>query len=41
MDHSRRDFLKTAGCLTIGFSITQLPFAGAALPLQELPDSLK
>ena len=41
MDHSRRDFLKTAGCLTIGFSFTQLPFAGAAFPLQELPDSLK
>jgi CO/xanthine dehydrogenase Mo-binding subunit len=40
MDRSRRNFLKTTGCLTIGFSLTQLPFA-AALPLQELPGSLR
>ncbi len=40
-DHSRREFLKTAGCLTIGFSLSQLPVAAAMLPKQELPGSLK
>ncbi|MCF6407324.1 molybdopterin-dependent oxidoreductase [Chitinophaga filiformis] len=41
MDQSRRDFLKTAGCLTIGFSFSAPYIAGSALPLQELPGSLK
>lgn len=41
MDQSRRDFLKTAGCLTIGFSLGYLYAAGSTLPLQELPGSLK
>ena len=41
MDQSRRDFLKTTGCLTIGFSLSALYPATSALPLQELPGSLK
>ena len=41
MDQSRRDFFKTAGCLTIGFSLGNLYTAGSPLPLQELPGSLK
>jgi len=41
MDQSRRDFLKTAGCLTIGFSLSALYPAGSTLPLQELPGSLQ
>lgn len=41
MDQSRRDFLKTAGCLTIGFSLGAPYVADSTLPLQELPGSLK
>ncbi|SDG27688.1 xanthine dehydrogenase family protein molybdopterin-binding subunit [Chitinophaga filiformis] len=41
MDQSRRDFLKTAGCLTIGFSFGAPYVTDAILPLQELPGSLK
>jgi CO/xanthine dehydrogenase Mo-binding subunit len=41
MDQSRRDFLKTAGCLTIGLSFGASYIAGSTLPLQELPGSLK
>lgn len=41
MDQSRRDFLKTAGCLTIGFSLGALYTASSTLPLQELPGSLQ
>ena len=41
MDQSRRDFLKTAGCLTIGFSLGAVYPAGSTLPLQELPGSLQ
>jgi len=41
MDQSRRDFLKTAGCLTIGFSLSALYPAGSTMPLQELPGSLQ
>jgi nicotinate dehydrogenase subunit B len=41
MEQSRRDFLKTTGCLTIGFSLGALYTATSALPLQELPGSLK
>lgn len=42
MDQSRRDFLKTTGCLTIGFSLgTLYTAASSALPLQELPGSLQ
>ncbi|HEY1166154.1 MAG TPA: molybdopterin cofactor-binding domain-containing protein, partial [Chitinophaga sp.] len=41
MDQSRRDFLKTAGCLTIGFSLGAVYPAGSTLPIQELPGSLQ
>ncbi|PWV56370.1 molybdopterin cofactor-binding domain-containing protein [Chitinophaga sp. S165] len=41
MEQSRRDFLKTTGCLTIGFSLGALYTTTSALPLQELPGSLK
>lgn len=41
MAQSRRDFLKTTGCLTIGFSLGAIYSAASALPLQELPGSLK
>jgi CO/xanthine dehydrogenase Mo-binding subunit len=41
MDQSRRDFLKTAGCLTIGFSLGALYSDSSALPLQELPGPLQ
>lgn len=41
MDQSRRNFLKTTGCLTIGFSFGAPYLAGSVLPLQELPGSLK
>jgi len=40
MTHSRRDFLKTAGCLSIGFSLFHRYDGMAALP-QELPRSLR
>ncbi|KAA2245438.1 xanthine dehydrogenase family protein molybdopterin-binding subunit [Chitinophaga agrisoli] len=40
-DQSRREFFKTAGCLTIGFSLSQLPLAAAMLPTQELPGNLR
>jgi CO/xanthine dehydrogenase Mo-binding subunit len=41
MDQSRRNFIKTAGCLTIGFSLGHLYTASSTQPLQELPASLK
>ena len=42
MDHSRRDFIKTAGCLTIGFCLggRSLSYAYAG-PSQELPGDLQ
>lgn len=41
MDTSRRNFLKTAGCLTIGFSLSHFYTASSTLPVQELPGTLK
>lgn len=41
MDQSRREFLKTAGCLTIGFSLGAIYTVGSALPLQELPGPIQ
>jgi CO/xanthine dehydrogenase Mo-binding subunit len=41
MDQSRRGFLKTTGCLTIGFTLGAFYNAASGVPQQELPGSLK
>jgi nicotinate dehydrogenase subunit B len=41
MANSRRHFIKSAGCLTIGFCLGNPSFEYSAAPLQELPSPLR
>jgi nicotinate dehydrogenase subunit B len=41
MPNSRRHFIKSAGCLTIGFCLGNPSFTYSSAPLQELPSPLR